>query len=207
MDGQKERWAQYTAILRRELVPALGCTEPIAIAYAAATARETLGRVPERIVVECSSNIIKNVKGVVVPGTGDMKGIETAAAAGAIGGDPERRLEVLRGITDTDISRAREMIAGGACKVKLLPGEAGLHIILKAGAGSDEALVEIRDEHTNIVRVEKNGEALLEKALEETADSEPEPDYDCLNIRGILDFAENTPLDELIPILDRKSVV
>lgn len=204
MDGQKERWAQYTAILRRELVPALGCTEPIAIAYAAATARETLGRVPERIVVECSSNIIKNVKGVVVPGTGDMKGIETAAAAGAIGGDPERSLEVLRGITDTDISRAREMIAGGACKVKLLPGEAGLHIILKAGAGSDEALVEIRDEHTNIVRVEKNGEALLEKASEETADSEPEPDYDCLNIRGILDFAENTPLDELIPILDQQ---
>ncbi len=131
-------------------------------------------------------------------------GIETAAAAGAIGGDPERRLEVLRGITDTDISRAREMIAGGACKVKLLPGEAGLHIILKAGAGSDEALVEIRDEHTNIVRVEKNGEALLEKASEETADSEPEPDYDCLNIRGILDFAENTPLDELIPILDQQ---
>ena len=91
MDGQKERWAQYTAILRRELVPALGCTEPIAIAYAAATARETLGRVPERIVVECSSNIIKNVKGVVVPGTGDMKGIETAAAAGAIGGASRTR--------------------------------------------------------------------------------------------------------------------
>lgn len=204
MDGQKELWSQYTAILRRELVPALGCTEPIAIAYAAATARETLGQVPERIVVECSSNIIKNVKGVVVPGTGDMKGIETAAAVGAIGGDPERRLEVLRGITDADIAQARAMIAEGACKVKLLPGDAGLHIILKAGAGSGEALVEIRDEHTNIVRIEKNGQAILEKTSDETSDSEPEPDYGCLNIRGILNFAENTPLDEVIPILDQQ---
>ena len=96
MAGQPELWQKYTAILREEMVPALGCTEPIAIAYAAATARQTLGQMPERLVVECSGNIVKNVKGVIVPGTGDMKGIETAASRDTAGSTEKQGIKSLR---------------------------------------------------------------------------------------------------------------
>ncbi len=202
MKDRFELWRQYTAILQAELVPALGCTEPIAIAYAAAVARHTLGRMPEQLTAQCSGNIIKNVKGVIVPGTGDMKGIETAAVLGAVGGDPSRGLEVLEGITPAHVEQTRANL--GICQVELLPGEAGLHILLTAAADGDRALVEIRDEHTNIVRIEKNDQLLLEKKPAPTADTAPALDYSCLSVRSILDFAENTPLDNLIPILDRQ---
>ena len=204
MAGQPELWQKYTAILREEMVPALGCTEPTAIAYAAATARQTLGQMPERLVVECSGNIVKNVKGVIVPGTGDMKGIETAAVVGAVGGDASRKLEVLECVTPADVEQARALIAQGVCEVGLLPGEAGLHIIVTEYAGQDNARVEILDEHTNIVRIEKNGEVLLQKQAERAGNDVQGLDYSCLSIRDILDYAEHMPLDEMIPILDEQ---
>ena len=103
----------FLAALRRELVPALGCTEPIAIAYAAAKAREVLGAFPEGMTVYCSGNIVKNVKGVVVPNSGGLRGIDVAAALGVTGGRAERQLEVLGEITDADISRAKELLDSG----------------------------------------------------------------------------------------------
>ena len=103
MDRSDARYAMYVRVLREELVPAMGCTEPIAIAYAAAKARETLGRLPERLLVEVSGNIIKNVKSVVVPHTGGLRGIPAAAAAGAVAGDAEAELEVLSGVTEDGI--------------------------------------------------------------------------------------------------------
>ena len=100
-------YEEYLAILREEIVPALGCTEPIAIAYAAAKARSVLGRLPEQIHVQCSGNIIKNVKAVIVPTTGNMKGIETSAVLGAVGGNPDKKLEVLTDVTPEDLERTR----------------------------------------------------------------------------------------------------
>ena len=113
-------YEEYIAILKEELVPALGCTEPIAIAYAAAKAREILGKLPEEIVVSCSGNIIKNVKAVIVPTTGDLKGIETSAILGAVGGNAEKKLEVLVDVTDEDLKITRELLKKKICHVELL---------------------------------------------------------------------------------------
>lgn len=207
MSNTTELWQQYTAILQEELVPALGCTEPIAIAYASAVARRTLGAMPDRMTAACSGNIVKNVKGVIVPSTGNLKGIETAAILGAVGGDPDRKLEVLKSVTDADVAETRRLIGEKLCKVELIPGESGLHIILTAGAGDDTALVEIRDEHTNIVRVERNGATLFSSGADEQTLTEPLPelDYSCLSIEGILDYAEHCELTPAITsMLDRQ---
>lgn len=104
-------YREYLAILREEIVPALGCTEPIAIAYAAAKARSVLGRLPEHIDVRCSGNIIKNVKAVIVPTTGNMKGIETSAVLGAVGGNPDKKLEVLTDVSPKDLELTWELAA------------------------------------------------------------------------------------------------
>ena len=126
----------YIAVLREELVPAQGCTEPIALAYCAAKAREALGRVPERLRVQASGNIIKNVKGVVVPGTNGRKGIEAAAVFGAVAGSVEKKLEVLSGISDKGRRAAEEFLARPeGCTVEHLATEAKLHIIVEAYAG------------------------------------------------------------------------
>ena len=207
MSNTTELWPQYTAILQEELVPALGCTEPIAIAYASAVARRTLGAMPDRMTAACSGNIVKNVKGVIVPSTGNLKGIETAAILGAVGGDPDRKLEVLKSVTDADVAETRRLIGEKLCKVELIPGEGGLHIILTVGAGDDTALVEIRDENTNIVRVERNGTTLFSSGADKETPTEslPELDYSCLSIEGILDYAEHCELTPAITdMLDRQ---
>ena len=157
----------FVRILKKELVPALGCTEPIALAYAAAKARQVLGAFPERVVTTCSGNIIKNVKGVVVPATGGLRGIEAATLIGAVGGDPERKLEVLTGVTDEDRARVRKLLEENLCTVKLSDSSAKLHIIVEMAAGDDTALVEILHSHTNIVRIEKNGQILFRQSGEE----------------------------------------
>ena len=131
----------YVKILNKELIPALGCTEPIAIAYAAAKAREVLGKFPEQVVSTCSGNIVKNVKGVVVPATGGLRGIEAATLIGAVGGDPARELEVLTSVTDEDRAKVRELLEKKICHVKLSENKAKLHIIVEMTAGTDSALV------------------------------------------------------------------
>lgn len=204
MSDKEQLYSQYTAILKSELVPALGCTEPIAISYASAVARQTLGRFPEHIVAACSGNIVKNVKGVIVPNTGNMKGIETAAIVGAVGGDPARKLEVLTTVTPEDVEKSRALLAGGLCKVEVLHGTANLHIILTASAGEDTATVEILNEHTNIVRIEKNGEILFRADPGETQAEAAEPDHSCLNIRDILDYADHADLDTVRGVLDQQ---
>ena len=115
MNRTDEKYQLYVQILKEELVPALGCTEPIAIAYVSAKAREVLGAFPDRIVVECSGNIVKNVKGVIVPGTGNLRGIEASAIIGAVAGDASRKLEVLTGIREADVQKTKELIAQGIC--------------------------------------------------------------------------------------------
>ena len=127
---------QFIAILEEELVPALGCTEPIAIAYAGAHARALLGKLPERVCIKSSGNIIKNVKSVTVPNSGNMKGIPAAAAIGIIGGNPDKGLEVLADITDDDIARTKAFLENVPCTVSLFDTGAPLHFIVEVAAGS-----------------------------------------------------------------------
>jgi len=193
---------EYLCILREELVPALGCTEPIAIAYASAKARSVLGCLPERIVVRCSGNIIKNVKAVIVPTTGNMKGIETSAVLGAVGGNPEKKLEVLTDVTEEDLALTRKLLKAGICRVELLEGVSSLQIIVEMTAGSDSALVEIAFAHTNIVRIEKNGETLFEKGM--SAQCATETDRSLLNLKDIYEFANTVDIGQVRELLERQ---
>ena len=133
----------YTAILNTELITALGCTEPIAIAYAGATVRKVLGTMPDRCVTACSGNIIKNVKGVTVPNSGGMKGIDTAAVLGIVGGNPEKVLAVLEDVTAEQIEQTKRLTASGFCRCELVEGVENLYIVITACKGSDLSLIHI----------------------------------------------------------------
>lgn len=189
----------YLEALRRELVPALGCTEPIAIAYAAARARALLGCFPEHMTVSCSGNIIKNVKGVIVPTTGDLRGIDTSALLGALAGDPERKMEVLSTVKPEDVERVRALRGTGVCTVKPLLGTANLHIIVEVEGEGHTALVEIVDAHTNIVREERDGEVLFR--AEGSAVQKEQARRQQMTVSQIYDFACTAPLEELKAVL------
>lgn len=201
----KHVYETYLRILREELVPALGCTEPIAIALASAKAREALGVMPEKITAACSGNIIKNAKGVIVPTTGNMKGINTSAVLGAVAGDPSLGLEVLSKVGPDDLARTRELLAEGICREELLDTDAKLHILITMEGGGHTALAEIRDEHTNVIRIEKDGEVLFKKEEPvQVAVAEEKSDLDELNLADILDFANTVDLTEIKPTLARQ---
>lgn len=193
---------RYTALLREELVPALGCTEPIAVAFTAAKAREVLGRMPERLVVQCSGNIIKNVKGVIVPTTGDMKGIDTSAVLGALVGGSERKLEVLTAATPADIERTKQLLAQGMCKVELIGGVDNLYIIVHAYAGKDEAVVEVQNSHTHITRITKNGETLYSTG--ETASHGGGEGALAMSLADVFEYARTVDLSLLKDVLDKQ---
>lgn len=193
----------YVQILTNELVPALGCTEPIAIALAGAKAREVLGEEPRRIRAICSGNIIKNAKGVVVPTTGNMKGIDTSAILGALAGDPNLGLEVLSKVTPTDLEATRNMLARNVCTVELLDTPAKLHIIVEIQGDDHTSLAEIRDEHTNVIRLERDGEVLFCKDVGEARESD-DSHLDALNLADIIEFANTVNLDDVRPMLSRQ---
>ena len=197
-----EIYNAYVAILHDELVPAMGCTEPIAIAYAAALARDTLGVTPERIEIQASGNLIKNVKSVVVPNTNGLKGIEAAAAAGVIAGDAGRALEVISRVSPDQKERIRDMASRNMCSVSLLESGRVLDLIITLRAGDLWARVRIADRHTNVVLVEKNGSVLLEKPAE--ASGELSPEKRLLNIRDIVAFAQTVDLDDVRDVLLRQ---
>ncbi len=191
----------YIDILKRELVPALGCTEPIAIAYAAATARAVLGDLPCKLLVECSGNIIKNVKGVTVPNSGGLKGINVAATLGVVGGNPEERLNTLQNVTPADIEKTKRLVSEGYCECALKAEVENLYILVTAfGKNETYAKVEIRGEHTHITRIEKNGQILLKTEVKEQSTT----DMSRLNVRDILDFAEHTDLAAVKDILENQ---
>ncbi|HWR10487.1 MAG TPA: L-serine ammonia-lyase, iron-sulfur-dependent, subunit alpha, partial [Rectinemataceae bacterium] len=200
MDSQLS--ATFIAILREELFPALGCTEPISIALAAAKAREVLGVEPVSIVVRCSGNLIKNAKSVFVPNTGGLKGIAASAIAGMIAGDSSRGMQVLAALTDADRARIALLLGKNICSTKILEGEDGLHIILTMRAqNGDSSLVEIIHTHTNISRVERNGETLFFRDFAGTDYKAALTDRSGLSIERIFDFAraaDMEPLNDLI---------
>ena len=195
---------QFIAILQEELVPALGCTEPIAIAYAGAHARALLGKIPDRVCIKSSGNIIKNVKSVTVPNSGNMKGIPAAAAIGIIGGNPDKGLEVLADITESDITRTKEFLEKIPCKVSLLDTVASLHFIVEVFAGADSASVEIIHQHTNIVRTTKNGKDVLSVPFDPASANAALTDRSGLSVKKILEFADTIDLDRVRPILERQ---
>lgn len=189
-------------ILKSELVPALGCTEPIAIAFASAKAREVLGDKPEEMLVECSSNIIKNAKSVVVPMTKNLKGIEAAAIVGMLGGNADNKLEVLTTVTEDNILETKKLLQEGFCKTGLLETEEKLHIVVSMKKGNHTSLVELISTHTGITRIEKNGTVIFKEQIE--VDHDDRADYSVLNIENILDFANHVDIEEIRPILERQ---
>ena len=197
------RYAQYIAILEEELRPAMGCTEPIAIAYAAAKARETLGVLPERLLVEASGNIIKNVKSVVVPHTGGLRGIPAAAAAGTVAGDANAELEVLANVTPEQIAAMAEYLAHTPIEVRFADTGRIFDIRITAFAGENRASVRIADYHTNVVRITRNGEVLMEQPLTDRNDDRL-TDRSCLSVEGIVDFADSVDVDDVKAVLERQ---
>lgn len=195
----------YTAILKEELVPALGCTEPIALAYASAECRKLLGELPDKAVAECSGNIIKNVKSVIIPNTGGMKGIEAAVAAGMIGGDASLGLEVLSAVKEEDLPEIRDYIAAKRVSVKLLHTTATLHFIISMEKGSESASVEVIHQHTNIVKKVKNGEVIFQKEVSSSEDMNASlTDRSVLSVDGIIEFGETADLSLFAPIIEEQ---
>ena len=195
----------YTAILKEELVPALGCTEPIALAYASAECRKLLGVLPEKATAECSGNIIKNVKSVIIPNTGGMKGIEAAVAAGMIGGDASRGLEVLSAVKEEELPEIRKYIAEKRVSVKLLHTTATLHFIITMEKGNESASVEVIHQHTNIVKKIKNGEVVFQKdSSSEENMNESLTDRSVLSVDGIIEFGETADLSLFAPIIEEQ---
>ena len=202
MDKQDVRYQQYIQILKEELKPAMGCTEPIAIAYAAAKARAVLGTMPERLLVEVSGNIIKNVKSVVVPHTGGLRGIPAAAAAGTVAGDADAELEVLSRVTEQEIQAMSAFLEKTPIEVRHADTGHIFDIMITTYHGGDSSFVRIVDYHTNVVSVKRNGETLLEKEIVTQEDGLT--DRTCLSIEGIVDFADSVDVEDVREVLERQ---
>lgn len=199
------RYGNYLKILQEELVPATGCTEPIAIAYGAAKARELLGVLPESVLVEANGNIIKNVKSVVVPNTNSLKGIEAAAAAGIVAGQSDKILEVISEVTPAQRAEIRAYLADRPIVVKPAEGDKVFDILITLRAGSNHVKLRISDYHTHIVYIEKNGEVLFQSG-EVLSDSARDmlTDRSCLSVEGVLDFASTCNLEDVRALIERQ---
>ena len=196
-------YANYLNILKHELVPALGCTEPIAIAYASAKAVQVLSEFPDTIEMNCSGNIIKNVKGVTVPNSGGMKGIDVAAILGAVGGNADKALEVLEGITPAHIARTKELLARKICSCSLVEGVANLYITARVVKDEHFAEVTIINHHTNITKIVKDGQVLLDLPVEAEAE-DAGIDKSLLTVKDILEFANEVRFEDIEEVIGRQ---
>ena len=197
------KYRAYIQILEEELVPAMGCTEPIALAYCAAKAREVLGAMPEKVVIGASGSIIKNVKSVIVPNTDHMKGIPAAAVAGIVAGDPSKELEVIAKVTKEQIADMRTFLETTPIIVEHVDNGLTFEIIVTLWKGEEYAKVRIVNYHTNIVLIEKNGEVLMEVEVQGEGESGL-TDRSILNIADILDFAESVDVEDIRDVLSRQ---
>lgn len=195
-------YKKYVQILTEELIPAMGCTEPIAIAYAAAKAREVLGALPTEMTVAVSGNIIKNVKSVVVPHTGGLRGIVSAAAAGAVAGQADRELEVISDVTDKQIEDIKEYLQTARIEVQHADTPHIFDIMITARHGDSSAFVRIAEYHTNLVCIKKDGEVLFEKQIETKENGLT--DRECLSIENIIEFADCVDIRDVAPVLERQ---
>ncbi len=196
-------YREYAAILKEELIPAMGCTEPIAVAYCAALARQTLGCPPERIEVLASANIIKNVKSVVVPNTGGQRGIAAAAAAGIVAGKADAGLQVLSEITPEQITGIADYLSQVPIAVGESPRPFVFDIQVTVSGQGHEACVEIAGHHTNIVHVELDGKALIHQDYQEKEEASA-TDRSLLTVEQIVEFAECVNLDDVRDTIKRQ---
>ncbi len=193
----------YIAILKEELQLATGCTEPIAIAYCASRLRDILGAQPERVDAEVSGNILKNVKSVVVPNTGGLKGIKAAIAVGIVAGETERILQVISSVPVQKHGDIKAYLDSVAIDISCPETPRMLDIRLTGYAGDDKAVVHIANNHSNIIYEEKNGEVLLQKPLVESAEDNLQ-DKSVLNIADIVEFANTVDVSRVAETLDRQ---
>ena len=203
MNRDDPLYQAYLAILREELVPAMGCTEPIAVAYAAALARKTLGTVPDAVDIAVSANIIKNVKSVVVPHTGGLRGIGAAAAAGIIAGNADRELEVLADVTEEQISQMAGYLEQTPISVKSSGSGYIFDIEIRCQKGRDTAFVQIAGSHTNVIRVEKDAAVLYTRDFTENGQA-GKTDRELLNVERIVAFADCVEMEDVKQVLDRQ---
>lgn len=203
MKAEDKRYKAYVSILKEELIPAMGCTEPIAIAYAAAVARDTLGDLPDQVSIEVSGNIIKNVKSVIVPNTAGQKGIESAAAAGIVAGDCKKELEVISEVTKLQQTQIAEFKKN--CPILVKPSDSKLifDILITVWKENNYAKVRIVNYHTNIVLIEKNEKVLKEIPIEEQKEDGLKG-RELLSIEGIVEFANTVDLDDLKQVIKRQ---
>ena len=194
-------YTNFIKILEEELLPAMGCTEPIAVAYCAAMARKTLGAAPDRVVVEASGNIIKNVKSVIVPNTGHLRGIPAAAAAGIVAGNADKQLEVIASVTKEEQESIRIFMEQVPIAVNIASSPLIFDIVVTVYAGESYAKVRIANYHTNIVLVEKDGEVLQSSEVKDDSESDM-TDRSCLSVEKIYDFANTVDVADVKKLLD-----
>ena len=203
MERNSETYSTYLQILRKELIPALGCTEPIAVAYCAAIAGKTLGSLPERVEIEASGNIIKNVKSVIVPNTDGRRGVEAAAAVGIIAGDADAGLEVISHVTREDKRRLGEYLETTPIKVTPAGSELVLDVTVSVFSGNSSARARIINHHTGLALIEKDGKVLFTDQPVNPA-AESGLDYGLLSVEGIYDFAQSLDVKDVQELFDRQ---
>lgn len=196
-------YQDYLSILQEELIAATGCTEPIAIAYAAAKAREVLGARPESCMIKASGNVIKNVKSVVVPNTNGLRGIPAAAAAGIVAGDASRKLEVLGIVSAQDKTRIQNYLETHPLTVEPAVNKSIFYIEVTVKGYGNEATVMIQHYHTNIVCITRN-QAVIYQSHSETDDKNGLTARDCLNVREIVDFCDSVRLEDIASVIGRQ---
>lgn len=200
MERTDSRYQLYINILKEELVPAMGCTEPICLAYASAKAREVLGVMPDRVEVLASGNIIKNVKSVIVPNTNGMKGIKAAAAVGIVAGDASKALEVIANVTPEQKKETEDFLKAIPIKVKHVDTTEQLDVTIVAFKGEHRAEVRISGFHTNIVRIQKDDEILFQ-CESISKPSKKLTDRSCLSVAGIVDFADSVEIADIKEVI------
>ena len=193
----------YVHLLERELVPAMGCTEPIAVAYAAAVATRELGVLPETVDISVSANIIKNVKGVTVPNTGGLHGLKAATAAGIIAGDPESKLLVISQVTKAQQMQITEYLKQADFTVRESDSGALFDICITLSGGGHQASCRIAEAHANIVSIRRDGETLYSRELGNYA-PETAADKKLLTVEQIVEFADTLDVDDVKAVFDRQ---
>ena len=196
-------YVEYVKILEEELIPAMGCTEPIAVAYCTALARRALGALPEKIDVRASASIIKNVKSVVVPNTRGRRGIEAAAAAGVVSNNSDAGLQVLASLTAAQLDELDAYLAATPIAVGYSEREWVFDIQVTVTSGEKSAFCEIAGHHTNVIRLESCGEVLIDEEYVERAD-EHSTDRSLLNVEDIVAFANEVRMEDVREVLERQ---
>ena len=200
---EKTIYDAYVRLLKQELVPAMGCTEPIAVAYAAAVAASRLHSLPEWVGITVSGNIIKNVKSVIVPNTGGLHGLEAAAAVGIIAGDPERKLLVISQVSDAQREQIRRYLEQATFTVEESKTDSLFDIHITLEGGGHQSACRISGSHTNIVRIEEDGETVFEHTFDQTT-LEESADKELLQVESIVEFADTVALSDVREVLERQ---